>query len=217
MQLAWIAGSALAIIGLFGMFHVLRSSRRRRRITNRTDADTNLVAAAAGRLEATPLTAGMEMAAQAGEGQAKPNRTRRSRTIIQAEKLEREKLKDSCLAILDIEGIEHPAGHSKLVARYILRSENDNRIELMFERDEKSRANLWLSKAHAQGLLGSGIEQRSYPASDLYQRQEGGNKEVYGRHAGLKVMRDLAHTDLERFTLTSSDQMMKIIRHLKPM
>lgn len=52
-----------------------------------------------------------------------------------------------------------------------------------------------------------GIDALVYPASALYQASEGGEKRTYGRHAGLKVMRDLANADLVRFTIERPGQM----------
>lgn len=130
--------------------------------------------------------------------------------------MSREELKLACLALLDDAAVEHPSGHQgKSAARYILRSENDDRIELMFEKGENSRANLWVAKSFARDLMNLGIECKEYSASDLNREVEPGKPRRYGRHAALKQMRDLAHADLVRFTVENIGQMQLIIERLK--
>lgn len=130
--------------------------------------------------------------------------------------MSRKELKLACLALLDDAAVEHPSGHQgKSAARYILRSENDDRIDLMFEKGEKSRANLWVAKAFARDLMKLGIACKEYPASDLNREVEPGKPRRYGRHAALKVMRDLAHADLVRFTVEHVSQMKLLIAGLK--
>lgn len=147
-------------------------------------------------------------------GLNRPPASRRTRSDIRTEAQGRAELKAACLALLDTVAMEHPAGHGKLAARYILRSQNDDRIELMFERDAKSRANLWLARDRAGDLLNTGIEFRAYPASDLYQATEPGGKTSYGRHAALRSMRDLANADLVRFTIERAEQMEALLANL---
>lgn len=84
----------------------------------------------------------------------------------------------------------------------------------MFEKGEKSKANLWVSRDHAQSLLDTGIEFRDYPASSLYQEAEPGKARAYGRHAALKPMRGLARADLVRFTIERVEQMELILASL---
>ncbi|MCZ0963875.1 hypothetical protein [Paracoccus benzoatiresistens] len=129
--------------------------------------------------------------------------------------LSRSELKAACLALLDAAAIEHPAGHQgKLAARYLLRTEANERIGLMFEKDERTKANLWVDQAFVRELLDSDIEQRTYLASSLYRSEVPGGKQTYGRHAALKAMRDLAHADLVRFTISEPDQLQWILDHL---
>lgn len=120
----------------------------------------------------------------------------------------------ACLSLLDAVAIEHPAAHTKLAARYILRSKDDDRIELMFEMNGSGWPKLWLTHAHARQLTDLGIKFRSYPASALYQSSESGGKLSYGRHAALKSMRDLANADLVRFTIDRPVQLQAILMKL---
>ncbi|WP_231572730.1 hypothetical protein [Paracoccus sanguinis] len=137
-----------------------------------------------------------------------------TRAEISVDMQGREELKAQCLALLKEAAHEHPAGHSKLVARYVMRSRNDNRIELMFEKSDKSRANLWLASRYGAELMDVGIRCRAYPASAIYQDAAPGGKKVYGRHSALKSMRDLAHADLIRLTIERPAQMETILRKL---
>jgi hypothetical protein len=141
-------------------------------------------------------------------------RARQPRSDQRGEKPDREQLKSSCLGLLDAAAIEHPAGHGKLFARYVLRSEEGDRIELMFEKGEKSPAHLWLTRRHALPLLTMGMEFRDYPASELYQPTEPGGKPVYGRQSALKSMRDLANADLVRLKIERVEQMEMILAKL---
>lgn len=127
---------------------------------------------------------------------------------------DRRELKAACLVLLDKDALPHPAGHGKGFARYILRTQEGERVELMFEKGEKGLANLWLNRVHADELLNTNLECRHYPAAAIYDAGNTGKKLTDGRHASLKLMRDLANADLVRFTLTSLSQMRMILDHL---
>ncbi|WP_374393786.1 hypothetical protein [Tabrizicola sp.] len=128
----------------------------------------------------------------------------------------REELKRACLGILDSMCIEHPAGHqSKLAARYVIVARNGERIGLMFEKAPSAPANLWLRADHARRLGNPGCDCRDYPASDLYAENDEKGRPIYGRHAGLKTMRDLAHADLLRLAIEDVGQLEHILFTLK--
>ena len=128
--------------------------------------------------------------------------------------MDEEVLKAACLALLDAAAVEHPSGHQgKLAARYLLRTGSGDRIALMFEKAPKTAANLWLPLTHARFLEGIDAPSRVYPASALYQEKEPGPR-GYGRHSGLKSMRDLANIDLIRFTIERVTQMEAILERL---
>lgn len=130
------------------------------------------------------------------------------------ERQDRGELKAACIEALDAAAVEHPAGHGKQFARYILRSAAGERIELMFEKGEKSAANLWLANRHLGDLTAAGIEYRIYPAAALYQTEDGEGQKAYGRHSALKSMRGLANADLVRFTIATTKQMEAILTKL---
>ena len=130
-------------------------------------------------------------------------------TVTQSE------LKAACLALLDKAAVKHPAGHQgKLAARYVLRAGSDERIGLMFEKSEKTKAYLWIEKRFADGLVSRDIDHRCYPANELYKAAKDGEKPAYGRHAGLKAMRDLANADLVRFEIVRLEQLETILSSL---
>lgn len=113
----------------------------------------------------------------------------------------------ACLALIEAAATEHPVGHTKLVRRYVLRSTEGDRINLMFEKSGKSRVKLWLAREHAGDLRKLGLAFDDYPASALYQPTEDGDVPSNGRHPALKSMRDLANADLIRMTIDRSNQM----------
>lgn len=136
--------------------------------------------------------------------------------IAKTDKLEdRDELKKACLAHLSMIALEHPAGHGKNFARYFMISETGDRIEILLEKAEKGRPYLWLSLKHASPSLKLGIEFREYQACDLYQPVADGGKPVYGRHSALKLMRDLANSDLVRFKINRIDQIEAITSNLR--
>jgi hypothetical protein len=134
----------------------------------------------------------------------------------EARHVAREELKRSCLGILDSMCIEHPAGHqSKLAARYVIVARDGERIDLMFEKAPSVPANLWLRADHSRRLGNPGCECRDYPASDLYVEKDKNGAPIYGRHTGLKTMRDLAHADLLRLTIEDVGQLQVVLQRLR--
>lgn len=119
-----------------------------------------------------------------------------------------------CLAMIDEVAFEHPSGHTKLVARYVMRSDDGDRTEIMFEKNESGRAKLWMTRDRAEALLSAGIKLDVYRASDLYRKTLDGSEPVYGRHSALKSMRELANADLVRFTIQNKDQMRRLLSTL---
>lgn len=127
----------------------------------------------------------------------------------------RHELKAECLAMLDQNAVQHPAGHQgKLAARYVLRSEAGARIGLMFEKNDKTKPLLWVEHRFLRDWVHDDIEFKLYPASALYQAVEPGGKQPYGRHAALKGMRDLANADLVRVTIDRVEQLRTLLAHL---
>lgn len=124
--------------------------------------------------------------------------------------MDRNELKLQCLELLDARASEHPAGHQgTLVARYLLRGHNGDVTELMFEKGPKTPANLWVAHRRATGL-----QFQSSPASALYANKGANGKPIYGRHSGLKPMRELGHADLICFSITTLAELAKILDHL---
>lgn len=130
--------------------------------------------------------------------------------------MDRNELKLQCLELLDRRASEHPAGHQgTLVARYLLRGHNGDVTELMFEKGPKTPANLWVAHHRAAGLLVEpGLQFQSSPASALYANKGANGKPIYGRHSGLKPMRELGHADLICFSITALAELDRILSHL---
>lgn len=124
-------------------------------------------------------------------------------------------LKACCLDILDSVAMEHPSGHQgKLVARYVLRTVSGERIGLMFEKSKKAKPNLWVELRFAKELLDLNISFIISQASSLYQQDKATGRIIYGRHAAIKAMRDLANADLVRFTIADITQLQIILKKL---
>jgi hypothetical protein len=124
----------------------------------------------------------------------------------------RAELKLACLAVLETTYIMHPAGHqTKREARYVLVTNGDDRIALMFEKGPRSPANLWMRAKHAARIERLSVSRRNYPAEELYAGTDGKGRPIYGRHAALKAMRDLANTDLVCFEIEQIDQLREIL------
>ena len=115
----------------------------------------------------------------------------------------------------------HRIGHQDRYAnRYELRSAGGKHVELMFQKDERSPANLWVKKAFAEELLdgpsaGMSLEYKISPAANLYQTVGKNGEKQYGRHTGLKSMPQLSEADLVCFALYDMDNLERILETLK--
>lgn len=128
----------------------------------------------------------------------------------------RAELKAACLALLDQQCVEHPAGHqSKLAARYILVSRSGERIPIMFEKAPNLAAQLWLRAEHALRLGKVLGETRSYLANALYSEKDEKGRPIYGRHAALKAMRDMANANLVRLEIEQIEQLEQVIEAIR--
>lgn len=130
--------------------------------------------------------------------------------------MNREDLKAACLRRLNESATEHPAGHQgKLAARYLLRGQGGEVMELMFEKGPKTPANLWVAASRVGQLLeDNSLGHRLAPASVLNAVKGFNGKPIYGRHSALKPMRELAYADLVCFQITALTQLDRVINHL---
>ena len=121
----------------------------------------------------------------------------------------------------DLDVQTHDIGHQEKYAnRYVLRSANGEHVELMFQKDERSPANLWVKKAFVEELLdgpsaGMPLEYKISSASNLYQTIGKNGEKQYGRHTGLKSMPQLKEADLVCFALYDMDNLERILETLK--
>lgn len=131
--------------------------------------------------------------------------------------MDREELKLACLERLEAVAIEHPSGHQgKLAARYLLRCRDGDRAELMFEKDPKTPANLWVAHKRVAGLIAEpGLHFQSSPASALFSSKGTNGKPIYGRHSALKSMRELENADLICFRIASVYELERILTVLQ--
>ena len=131
--------------------------------------------------------------------------------------MDRETLKQDCLACLDAQAMEHPAGHQgKLAARYLLRCSDGDMAEVMFEKGPKTPANLWVAHKRVASLIAEpGLHFQSSPASALFATRGSNGKPIYGRHSALKSMRELENGDLICFRITSPEELERVLKHLR--
>lgn len=128
---------------------------------------------------------------------------------------QRAELKRTMLRLLDARAVEHPAGHQgKLAARYVLHRADGEAIEIMFEKHPASPANLWLAEREGAPLLALGIDHRRSPATDLLVPGAEDGSVRYGRHSGLRPMRQLAYADLICFTVGTAGELEALLTGL---
>lgn len=113
---------------------------------------------------------------------------------------------------LDREAKEHSAKHQAVYAnRYVLRSQHDARVELMFEKGEASPANLWVKADFVSSLLDGRIRFTLSPAAKLGQQIGRTGERAYGRHSALEPMMQLGRADLICFDLRSMAELERIL------
>ncbi len=127
-------------------------------------------------------------------------------------RLEKETLKAAAVALLDSLAEEHPLGHQPRKARrYVLRAPGGTPLEVMFEQDPDSSANLWVHAKAAGPLAASG---KRMSAASLRSRMGTDGKPLYGRHSALEKMPQLGESDLIRFPLTSLAELGTVLDRL---
>lgn len=125
-------------------------------------------------------------------------------------------LKNAIVLQLDREGEEHSKGRQdKFANRYTMRSSEGALVELMFEKGEKSPANLWVKQCFVLELLEGDIPFTLSPASKLNQKVGRSGEVLYGRHSALKHMMQLGNADLVCFALRSMEDLKQILLVLK--
>lgn len=111
-------------------------------------------------------------------------------------------LKRAVVMRLDREAKEHSKGHQANYAnRYTMRSADGMLVELMFEKGDKSPANLWVRQDFVQELLENQIPYTPSQASKLYQLVGKTGEKQYGRHSAIEDMMQLGKADLVCFDL----------------
>jgi hypothetical protein len=121
---------------------------------------------------------------------------------MSAANIDLKNLKRAIVMRLDREAREHSKGHQASYAnRYALRTADGMLVELMFEKGDKSPANLWVRQDFVQELLEGQIPFILSPASKLYQLVGKTGEKQYGRHSAIEEMMQLGKADLVCFDL----------------
>lgn len=124
-------------------------------------------------------------------------------------------LKRAIVMRLDREAKEHSKGHQKSYAnRYSMRSSDGALVELMFEKGDKSPANLWIKQDFVKDLLDGSIPFSLSPASKLYQTIGKTGEKQYGRHSALEDMMQLGKADLVCFALRNMADLDRVLATL---
>lgn len=120
----------------------------------------------------------------------------------------RSELKSAIIKRLDQVCQEHPMGHQGAYAnRYIFRGENGTTTEILFEKSDRTPANLWVLEAILAATENPGVTWKTSPASKLYQSPGANGKMKYGRHSALEKMEILGKADLACVNLSSVAQL----------
>lgn len=124
-------------------------------------------------------------------------------------------LKLAVVMRLDSVGQEHSLGHqSRYANRYVLRSDDGMRVEVMFEKDRETPANLWVRQDFVTDLLDGSIPYTISPKSKLRQTRGKGGEMQYGRHSALEKMMQLGGADLVCFALRDITDLDRILAAL---
>lgn len=124
----------------------------------------------------------------------------------------RAELKSAIIDRLNAVCQEHPMGHQGAYAnRYIFKGENGTTTEILFEKSDRTPANLWVLETLLAPAANAGVTWTSSPASKLYQSPGANGKMKYGRHSALEKMDILGKADLGRVNLTSVEQLDRIL------
>lgn len=124
----------------------------------------------------------------------------------------RAQLKSAIIERLNAVCQDHPMGHQgSKAARYIFKGENGTTVEIMFEKNEGTLANLWVKEAFVSTILDGDIDYTRKPASELYQKTGKNGEKLYGRHYSMEKMPQIGQADLVRFNLTSIHQLDRIL------
>ncbi|MEY8880961.1 hypothetical protein [Donghicola sp. XS_ASV15] len=124
----------------------------------------------------------------------------------------RAELKSAIIDRLNAVCQEHPMGHQGAYAnRYIFKGENGTTTEILFEKSDRSPANLWVLETLLAPAANAGVSWKSSPASKLYQSPGANGKMKYGRHSALEKMDILGKADLACVNLSSVQQLDRIL------
>lgn len=129
--------------------------------------------------------------------------------------VDRELLKRAAVGLLDAVAVEHGLGHQSSKAnRYVLTSRDGTEVELMFEKNESSPANIWCLQSAAGTSLVSKLEPKSSPASKLRSETGKDGKLSYARHSALEHISQLGEADLVCFAPKTLQEFGQIIDRL---
>lgn len=130
--------------------------------------------------------------------------------------IDRTKLKDACKRVLSRRATEHTLGHQSSKAfRYYLQTKRLGKLEVMFEGNPESPANLWLG-AQVRSFVEPVTDAiKSSPGAGCYTKPGKTGKLLYGRHSGLEKMPQLGLSDLICICIEDEAELETILERLK--
>lgn len=123
----------------------------------------------------------------------------------------RAKLKKELLALFDTFAVEHPSRHQKkLLNRYVVKG---HRLCFAFEKFISTPANIWCPIKVKDFV--SGVKNKESPSSELWKCYNAKGELMYGRHGGLKKMKELRDADLIVFSPETSEEGKRVVEGIK--
>lgn len=122
-----------------------------------------------------------------------------------------EKLIKELLNLFDTFAVEHPSRHQKkLLNRYVVKG---HELCFAFEKNLSTQVNIWCPIKVKDFV--SGIKNKESLSSELWKFNPVKGKIEYGRHSGLKAMKELRDADLIVFSPETSEEGERVVEAIK--
>lgn len=123
----------------------------------------------------------------------------------------RAKRKKELLALFDTFAVEHSSGHQPVkLNRYAIEGSG---LCFAFEKNYSSPANIWCPIKVKD--FASGVKNKESLSSELWKFNPVKGKIEYGRHWGLKKMKELRDADLIVFSPETSEEGKRVVEAIK--
>lgn len=124
----------------------------------------------------------------------------------------RAKRKNELLALFDTFAVEHSSGHQPVkLNRYAIEGSG---LCFAFEKNYSSPANIWCP-IKVKDFVSGVKKNRESPSSELWKFYNAKGELMYGRHGGLKKMKELRDADLIVFSTETSEEGKRVVEAIK--